>query len=499
MSLRGVSVFLFLGLVLVSAPVNAQVEPLQQAIQNYEQENYEEALQALEALKAELESAELSYYLGLTLQQMGENSGARGHLEDAYRLGRRSEQLYVSLAETSLALGKPDTALVWLDKAEQDAVQSGELSYLRGIALARQKHYEEALTAFGQAKERDTQLGAKADYLSAQVYVAQNDYAQASVALQNVIQAAPETDLAKSAQEYNRQFSQLQKDQRFWRGSLQLGYLYDSNAVAEPEQGLPGITDAGDEAFSTRFRLDFPGPRAGKWLFAARYNMEARTYRDAKTSNQNVQYLSLSPGYRFNRATVTLPVRFTYQIRNGEEDQQSYAVTPTLNLVVTEHQIAQLSAEYSARKILFDYANTQTEAFESREGDVLTLAAGYYYLFAKGRGMLGGRYAFADEDTDGVDWKQRRHRVSLTGLVPLSQRVSLDMFAEYHYQDFTERNAIFDQERSDESKTAMVGVNWEFSPQTWLFARYQYFRNDSKIDLYEYKREVSTLGVEFGF
>ena len=70
------------------------------------------------------------------------------------------------------------------------------------------------------------------------------------------------------------------------------------------------------------------------------------------------------------------------------------AVTPTLNLVVTEHQIAQLSAEYSARKILFDYANTQTEAFESREGDVLTLAAGYYYLFAKGRGMLGGRNNF---------------------------------------------------------------------------------------------------------
>ena len=499
MAWHGVCGVLLVGLVLTSTVALAQVEPLQQAIQDYGLENYEEALQALEALQTDQENAEVSYFLGLTLQQMGQNSESRTHLETAYRLGARDQQLFVSLAETSLALEEAPAALNWLDQAAKEGFQGGELAYLRGLALARQKDYAEALDALEVAKEGDGKFNAQADYLRAQVFVAQNEYAQAAEALQNVIRAVPESDLAQAAQEYNRQFAQWDKDQRIWRGSLQLGYLYDSNAIAEPEQGFANAPVADDEAFTSRFRIDFPASQSGKWLLAARYNMDARTYRDAKTSNQNLQYISVSPGYRFQRATVTLPLRFTYQIRAGEEDQQSYAITPTVNLAVSDHQVAQFSAEYSNRMILFDYANVQTEELESREGDILTLSAGYYYLFAKGRGMLGGRYAFTDEDTDGKHWVQRGHKVSLTALVPLAKTVSLDMYAEYHAQDFKERNVIFDQERSDDGIMGSIGASWEFSSQTWLFARYQYFQNDSELYLYEYKREVSTLGIEFGF
>ena len=61
------------GVLLCLVPLGVFAAPLQQAISEFEQENYEEALQILETLRASQEDAELSFYLGLTYHRMGEN------------------------------------------------------------------------------------------------------------------------------------------------------------------------------------------------------------------------------------------------------------------------------------------------------------------------------------------------------------------------------------------------------------------------------------------
>jgi len=498
MRLRGIWLALLLQVVMGSS-LAAMVSPLEQAIAEYEQENYEEALVILQTLRASEEGDRLAYYLALTSLEMGKTAEALTYFEEAERLGMRSEPLYQGLAESALVLEDYVAAMKWLEEGERAGVSGGELLYLKGRVLAREKRYAEALETLELVKGLSDEKMVQVDYLKAQIYAAESRFDLASQALQSVVLGAPESDLAESAREYQRQFAQMSKEQRFWRGMLQLGYLLDSNAVAEPKDGLPGLPDAKDQALTSRLRLELPARPYGDWIFSARYSLDALTYQDNETGNQNIQSLSIAPGYRFNALTATLPVTYTYQVRAGEGYEEGYALTPTLSYSLQEHQLLQLSAGFSTRMMLFDYANAQTEELESREGERYSATLGYFYLYGQGRGILGARYEFSDEDTDGLHWNNRGHRLSLSAVIPLSQTLNFDLAGDLFFQEFTERNKIYDQDRSDASKMVSAGVSWEFVPQSRLFARYQYFRCDSNIFLYEYRRELTSFGVEFTF
>ena len=275
MSLLRVCGLVFSGLLLITVPVFGQAEPLQQAIKDYEQENYEEALQVLETLLGDRESAALSYYLGVTYLRMGQAREAYTHLNQAHRLGMTGEALYTELAAAALSLARPEEALGWLDEAGDSGLASGELDLLRGMALTRQGRFARAHEAFDAAAERDPALRPRVDYLRAQVYVAKDDYAGARRALQNIIQTAPESDLAETAREFNRNYARQQEEYRPWGGRVQLGYLYDSNAIAEPEEPVPGLPDADDHAFCGWVRLEYLPHLEGAALFSARYDLNA--------------------------------------------------------------------------------------------------------------------------------------------------------------------------------------------------------------------------------
>ena len=499
MSLRGIIGTLLIGLMLSSVPVIAQVEPLQQAIQDYEQENYEEALQLLEALRAEQENAEISYYLGLTHAKMGDAEQTTRHLEEAHRLGKNNKALYLELASATLAQSRPQKSREWLEKAEAAGFEGGEISLLRGISFSREKRLDEAHRAFDQAVEQTPSLLAKVDYLRAQLYVADNDYDKAQQVLQNIINTAPESDLAEAAREYNRQYTKLKSAYRAWGGRIQLGYLYDSNAIAEPEQTIPGLPDAEDHALNGRIRLEYLPRTEGRLLFSGRYDLNATIYDENSTSDQLEHRVSLSPGYRLDGLTFTLPVAYTHTSRDGDAYQQTVAVNPTVNFYLNKSNVVQFLVGYSHRNMLFDYVNATTESLESREGGTYQGQLGYYYLFAAGRGMANLRYVYSDEDADGEHWDHQGHRVAASGVLPLSERLSADALAEVEFMEFDNRNTIFNEDRSDAVKNFSAGLSWELYPNSWLFTRYHYTRADSNVYLYEYRRHLGMLGVEFSF
>jgi predicted porin len=307
--------------------------------------------------------------------------------------------------------------------------------------------------------------------------------------------------MAESAREYNRQYKQLAREYSSWRGAVQLGYMYDSNAIGEPEQTIPGaiLPDAEDHALNGRFRLDYAPRMSGKMTFSSRYDVNALLYDENSISDQILQTIAISPGYRLTNATLTLPLTYTHQIRDGENYQQLFELTPTINLNLDARQVLQLGVGYSYRDTLFDYANATTEALESREGDIYLARLSYFYLFAGNRGMTNVSYEFTDERTDGQHWESQGHRLGLSALVPIGEQLSIDLFAGAYFQDFDAVNFIFNEQRSDATKNFAVGATWDMNASARLYARYQYSRADSNIFIYEHRRNLAMLGVEYGF
>jgi Flp pilus assembly protein TadD len=474
---------------------------LDQAVNEYQAENYEEALALLQPLTVSGEDPRVSYYIGLTLKRMGNNRDAMRHLQEAQRLGSTEPALYRELVETALASDDLETALATVNSAESAGVPAVDMAYYKGVIHLRRGQDSAALAAFAEARQAAPELAAQAEFQSAQIYARQNNLDEARRSLQAVIALAPTSDVAAYAADYERQFARGGQPKAAWHGYGRLGYLYDSNAIAAPERSVPGLflPDEKDNGLTAGFGLEFTPQLTGRKLLSARYDVSSVFYADNTTSNQLVQTVTLSPGYGGSNSALSLPTSYSYSLIDNSAYQQLVACKPTFNQRLNSVSMLQLRGGYTWRDMLFDYANSATEQVESRSANIYAAGAAYYRFFAEGQGMASLRYEWTTERTDGSNWENQGHRVSFAALLPLTKDMTMDLTADYYAQRFDNVNSFFGVTRRDNTLVAGVGLSRALLEQLKAYGRYQYIRDDSNIDIYNYKRHTVELGLEYRF
>ena len=470
---------------------------LGQGIKEYKSENYEEALAVLTQAQAAGANGTVSYYLGMTCKRMGDYRTALHHLENARRLGTTEPGLYRELADCNLALD--DFAA--LSEGEKAGAPPGELAYARGLLLVREKDYDGALAAFAQAGAAEPKVAGMAQLQSALVLAAQQKPQQARAVLQALITADYDTEVTAYARDYERQFAAALEGYRTWRGTVQAAYLYDSNAIGEPENttGLSSLPDAEDHALLASFRLDYQPLPAGNLLFSGRYSLNTVSYADNNSSNQVSQTLTLTPGFGTGTGSLTLPLFYNHTFVDSEQYLHSFGIRPTLSLRLGRAHIAQLLGGYTKRLMLRDYANQATRRTENRDADIAMAGAGYVFLFAEGRGMANLRYEWSHDDTEGNNWRNTGNRIAASALLPLTPALSANAGGEIFVQNYEGINSYFATARRDVTYTAAAGLGWELTAMTKLTLQYNFTRADSTIAIYDYVRHAVTAGVELTF
>ncbi|MHB8111783.1 MAG: outer membrane beta-barrel protein, partial [Syntrophorhabdaceae bacterium] len=138
---------------------------------------------------------------------------------------------------------------------------------------------------------------------------------------------------------------------------------------------------------------------------------------------------------------------------------------------------------------------------EERSGERLTIGTAWFYSFNETKGLFDLRGSYSQENTIGRNWTNDEARLGADILYPipiiksLSAQASVDaIFVNYKFE-----NTFFGERRSDEIYSMSVGLIYNIFKNTDLIAQYYHCLNTSNIDLYDYKRKVYTLGMEYHF
>lgn len=474
---------------------------LSQGIREYKGENYEEALATLTQAEGTGTNGTVSYYLGMTYKRMGDHRTALRYLTEAQQLGTNEAGLYREIADCNLALDDYAAARTALSDGEKAGAPQGELDYTRGLLLMREKNYDGALAAFTKAGEEEPKLAGMAQFQTAMVLAAQQKPQQARSVLQSLIAADYDTEVTAYARDYERQFAAALEEHRTWRGTLQAAYMYDSNAIGEPQNtaGLPTLPTAHDGALVANLRLDYQPLLDGNLLFSGRYTVNSVTYENLNSNNQITQSLTLTPGFGKGTTSFSLPLFYNHTFIDSEQYLHSFGARPTLSLRLGKAHIAQLLGSYTKRMMLFDYINQATERTESRDSDIFMAGAGYVFLFAEGQGMANLRYEWSHDDTDGTNWRNTGNRVAASALIPIKPDLSANIGGSAFYQNYDGINNYFSTARKDVIYTAATGLGWELNPMTKLTLQFNLTRADSNVAVYDYVRRTVTAGVELTF
>jgi len=498
---RKIIIFIFLvGILMFGKTEDLSAQSLIDiGIKEYKAENYEEALEILTKAKSQQpDSSLIAFYLGLTFKQMGNFREATGQFKEALRLSPPANDAYPELIETLYFLNEIKEAKDWMNKAEKEGVKPGRLSYLKGLILLKEREEKGALKAFKKAKELDSSLSQASDIQIARIYARQKRFPEAKESLKAVISVDPASETASFAKEYEDALARSVKKYKPWSVIAGVAYQFDDNVVLKPSRRIPDLNISGekDSSIVTTLRFIYTPLLKEPWVFTGQYTSYTNTYFNNKVNLIN-QSVSLTPGYNFNRGVFTLPVSFSYLWLREKEYMHLTQTRPTVYLMISPDHIVQLSTGYIRREMLRSPPNHDRN--EERDGNIWSLSPGYLRPFKGGKGLFYFHYEFSDDNTEGKNWENIGNRFTLGLILPIVEKVSLSLSGDILLQDYRHTHTFYGMERSDRIYYGSTGIRWEMLKGLKLNLQYGHTRADSNIDVYEYRRNVVQLGVEYTF
>jgi tetratricopeptide (TPR) repeat protein len=479
---------------------------LQKGITQYKADNYEEAVELfIKARQETPKSTEAAFWLGKTYRAQGNFQDALPHLTDAATFTPPVKEAVVELIDVLYRLERIEEAGKWLAVAERDGIDPPKTAFLRGMILAKQGKYEESIASFEKSKMLDKAYIQAADFQIGLSYMMERRYKQAAERFRATVLQDPVSDLASYARRY-----QVLVEERGWierpvRLTLNMQGQYDTNMLQEP-YSHPGLSDAGDERslrLLSTVRLDFAPILKDSWLFNASYALSSSMHeKNSTTYDFLVNSLSVAPGYNFGRFSLNLYANYMYALKRDpgyERYSDRFSVGPLARVLLTDSkdQVLEIYAGYQKK----NYFKAPVDPNENQAASGLDSRISWMRFFESGA-ILVVNYGLETDNADGSNWSNLGNRLSVNGIIPLLDKLKLQLGAEIFLQNYANESTILAfgrEKRQDKNYMGSAGLIWDIHRNLSLMLYYTAIRNDSNIYLYDYSRHIFSAGAELRF
>lgn len=480
----------------------SQNSNLSKGIEQYKEENFEEALEFLKKARQEDPSSSLAaFYLGLAYKQLMNYKEASLNLRDAANLKPPIKEGVVELIEVLYNLNELKEAKNWIDVAEREAIKPAQTAFLKGLILLKENNNLEAIKSFERSKQMDPSLTTVADFQIGVAYLKEKNLKEAREKFRAIVIVSPESDLAAFAREYEDAITKRLALEREWRLNAGIAYQYDDNVILNPEIEIVGIPKGEDWAAVATFSAGYAPRIPGPWTLNTQYSLYLNRHRRIETHDIMSHTFTIVPGYNFKNASLNLFLSYNYTWLNDQRYLYSISASPQLNIALGGNNIGQISAGYSKKEFILTetFTGISISPDEDRDADVFDASAGWIYLFSGGRGFLNLKYEFSIENTDGRNWSYIGNRGSANILIPLLANLKMNISGEVFHQDYRDIHTIFDVKRKDKIYSASGVISYEFYKGASFLLQYAHIRDDSNIPIYDYKRNIYSAGIEYRF
>ena len=495
--------FLFL-ILFVLIPLNGfcQQSPLiKRGIEEYKDESYEEAIVTLaEARKNEPESSVAAFFLGMAYKQTMDYEKSLNNLLDSVTLTPRIKEALVEVVDVATQLGKPDIAKKWIEVAEKENIFPAKIAFLKGLIFKQEGKNREAAESFANAKSIDPKMSQAADIQIALSYVKDRRLNDARKSFEAAIVNDPQSDLAGFARQYLDAVKQRINREKPFRFTLGVFGQYDDNMVLKPndQSFAAGITNESSGVLNTLFRANFSPRLNGPWLFSAQYALGSSVHDKNRFTHDSLSNsISITPGYNFGEYAVYLSTNYSHaMVRDpGYEGYSgSFSTGPLLRMAINGNQLLEIFSGYTNTRYFRDPLAPE----EDRDSSGYRSYISWLWLFKKDY-FLNLRFQADRQDTDGRNWDNSNLGFSINYAMPVYEKIKLQLSSQFNDQKFDNRHTVFDVTREDKVFAFSGGFSWDWENDVTVVTQYTRVRTDSNIGIYDYTRNMYTLGIEYRF
>lgn len=476
----------------------------------FKAENYEEASVLLEkAYKENPGDPKIVLNLALVHREMQNMPEAVRYLKETIKLDPSVSEPKYLLADSLYGMASYEEALSAVDIALKDGVKTGPSFYLRGLIFQKLNRNKEAVAAFNKAKELDPSLKQQSDYQIASIYVQEQNYKKAGETFKGLISVDPTSDWAAYSKDY---LAALEKIPAPYRLNVGLGIQYDDNVLGVPIDGaLTNI--ARQEDWKKLYSLfgEYTVLSQGAWNVKTSYSLNIvqhgksdYTKNDgSKVFSQDTvsHIISVLPSYNTSKSITGLLMSYSYLEVDYIKYMETVTVNPLHTLIISGNHIGQVFLRY--KNIQYDAEfmmrrfGTPLQSAEDRDSSNYGVGAAYFYT----KGMLFNLKAEADMNyAAGSNWDYRGFKASAGLMYPIvNNLLKANIFLENYFQKFTNTHTTYGVKRRDSTMTFQANLTYMVSKPFDVSAGYAHIKDDSNIGVYEYRKNLYTLNLEYRF
>lgn len=477
---------------------------LQQGINQYNDENYEQAIPILiKARQNHPKSPVPAFFLGMAYKQSMDYEKAAVHLRDAVSMDVKIKEAVVELIDVLSRLpGKENLneAENLIKTAEKNNIFPAKICFLKGHILAGKGMFSEATACFQKVKKIDANLGQSADFQTGLIYLKMQEPEKALSAFESVENQGHDLRLAETAETYKKMIKKQVFNQKPLHFNMRLTSFYDTNMVLKPTSDVAaqGITNEKSFGMSAGLTADYQPRLNSPWNFNCRYSFYGSFHENhGDTHDVIANSLALVPGYDFGDFNISI-ISFYSNFLLGKSGYERYMdyfnIGPVSRVIINRDNILELFAGYNKKKFFQEPSIPE----ENRDSDSFKAYASWRWRFWK-KSFMDLQYEFTHEQSKGENWENKGHRISIGAKIPFADSFILNLRMDEILQYYDNVHPLIDSEREDHTNIALAELTWNFMTNTDLILNYSRSRDNSNVGIYDYKRQLVSLGLEYRF
>lgn len=478
--------------------VPAALDPaLKLGIQDYNDENYEEAIAGLEKFRAaDPSNALAAYYLGLAYKKTFDFKSAAKNLKDALSLDESNTDALVELAEASFQAGFDSEALKYIEQMEESGVEPAIAAFLHGMVFLRVGRNIEAITYFELAESLDGDLSQSTKYQIGVAYMREGALDDAADILKEVIDLDPGTNLAVNALDYLKKKREKRKKESKFGIYANIGFDYDDNVILEPiDQSVAlGISNKEDRVLHANIYANYAAISRGPMTLKLWYSLYLNLHDKNTQFDYTSHLFSIVPTFKIGNNFLKLPLTQNFTELDREEYLRSFSFEPAYFYKLPKSFFA-----ISIRHSIKDFLKPTASPDDDRDSKYYALSFRWIKFLMDNQAMVDVKYEISRENTDGSNWSYKGHGAYFSSTLPLAEKLKLHLAGEFLLQRFDNTDTVFLKKREDNSYMLSAIITHGFMDNVSFQFRIKYIRNKSNLDIYDYERSKTGLALEYRY
>jgi Tfp pilus assembly protein PilF len=445
----------------------------------------------------------------MTYKNLQNYKESKKQLQNAVSLSPEIKEASLELGEVLYQLGEFQEALDVLTKAESENVRPGQTAYVKGLVLLEMNKNLEAVESLRKAGEASPELVQAANYQMGQAYLKEGKLEEAEARFQDVINDDPDTDMAEFSRNFLEKIKKKKEERRPFRIYAGIHHQYDDNVVLDPEDDsvTVAISTESDQLEVITLGLEYFPEIRGDFDISAHYSAYMSFHHDLTSFDVQTHTVAVDPSFKIDKnASAGIAVSGSMSWVDYEDYLNSVSISPTYTRLISKDHTLQVYLSYEKR----NFRSVQDAGVEDRDSNMYGLNVNWYHFFdqeenvlvpflekfeqssfAQNKGYINLLYKVSKDDTEGRNWENLGSKAVATLLVPLMEKFKL--------QDYKNTHTVYGIERKDIKYGFSSLLFYQFHERADIQLLYVYRQDDSNIAIYDYDRNVFSIGVEFRY